>query len=61
MRHSGNAMQYVTTLFLLDGWPFALLVFARRRGRCCLCPATLAAGLGGAIASLASTASRCGP
>lgn len=30
VRASGNAMQYVATLFLLDGWPFALLVFARR-------------------------------
>ena len=31
VRAGGNAMQYVTTLFLLDGWPFALIVFARRR------------------------------
>jgi phosphonate utilization associated putative membrane protein len=30
VRASGNAMQYVATLFLLDGWPFALLMFARR-------------------------------
>lgn len=29
-RASGNAMQYVATLFLLDGWPFALIVLARR-------------------------------
>lgn len=29
-RASGNAMQYVATLFLLDGWPFALLVLYRR-------------------------------
>jgi len=29
-RASGNAMQYVAALFLLDGWPFALLVLSRR-------------------------------
>ena len=32
VRASGNAMQYVATLFLLDGWPFALIVFLRQRG-----------------------------
>ena len=32
VRASGNALQYVATLFLLDGWPFALIVFLRRRG-----------------------------
>ncbi|MGZ5846245.1 MAG: EamA family transporter [Ramlibacter sp.] len=26
----GNALQYVAALFTLDGWPFALLVLARR-------------------------------
>ena len=31
-RSSGNALQYVAALFVLDGWPFALLVFARRGG-----------------------------
>ena len=31
-RLSGNALQYVVTLFVLDGWPFALIVLARRRG-----------------------------
>ena len=31
VRAGGNAIQYVTTLFLLDGWPFALFVFLRRR------------------------------
>lgn len=30
-RASGNAFQYVSALFVIDGWPFALLVFARRR------------------------------
>ena len=30
VRASGNAIQYVAALFLLDGWPFALLMLARR-------------------------------
>ncbi len=29
-RASGNALQYVVALFVLDGWPFALIVLARR-------------------------------
>ncbi len=29
-RASGNALQYVVALFVLDGWPFALMVLARR-------------------------------
>ena len=29
-RISGNALQYVAALFVLDGWPFALIVFMRR-------------------------------
>jgi phosphonate utilization associated putative membrane protein len=31
VRASGNALQYVAALFVIDGWPFALIVFARRR------------------------------
>ena len=31
-RASGDALRYVATLFLLDGWPFAALVFYRRGG-----------------------------
>jgi phosphonate utilization associated putative membrane protein len=31
-RVSGNPLQYVLALFVLDGWPFALMVFARRGG-----------------------------
>ena len=31
-RASGNALQYVVALFVIDGWPFALLVFLRRGG-----------------------------
>ena len=30
VRTSGNPLQYVMALFALSGWPFALLVFARR-------------------------------
>ena len=29
-RVSGNALQYVVALFVLDGWPFAILVLSRR-------------------------------
>lgn len=32
VRTSGNALQYVVALFVLDGWPFALIVFLRRGG-----------------------------
>lgn len=31
-RVSGNALQYVVALFVIDGWPFALIVFMRRGG-----------------------------
>jgi phosphonate utilization associated putative membrane protein len=31
-RTSGAPLVYVLTLFALDGWPFALIVIARRRG-----------------------------
>ncbi|HUR87926.1 MAG TPA: EamA family transporter [Ramlibacter sp.] len=30
-RASGNPLQYVVALFVLDGWPFAFLVLMRRR------------------------------
>jgi len=30
VREGGNAWQYVCALFLLDGWPFALMVLRRR-------------------------------
>ncbi|MBA2674775.1 EamA family transporter [Ramlibacter sp.] len=32
VRASGNALQYVLALFALEGWPFGLLVLARRGG-----------------------------
>ena len=56
MRASGHALQYVATLFLLDGWPFALIVFLRRRGVGVLPYARKRwpLALGGAIASLGS-------
>ncbi len=58
VRAGGNALQYVVALYALDGWPFALLVFARR-GRAAARPYTRArwhlASLG-ALASLASYA-----
>lgn len=55
-RQSGNPLQYVVTLFVLDGWPFAAIVLARR-GWTTACPyarqrAPLA--LVGATASLGS-------
>ncbi len=30
VRKSGNAVQYIATLFLLDGWPFGLFMMAQR-------------------------------
>jgi drug/metabolite transporter (DMT)-like permease len=32
-RESGDVAQYIALLFALDGWPFALLVFLRRKGQ----------------------------
>ena len=58
-RASGNALQYVVTLFLLDGWPFAVIVLARR-GRAQWPQVRSYAiqrwplALGGAVASLGS-------
>jgi drug/metabolite transporter (DMT)-like permease len=58
-RASGNALQYVVALFVLDGWPFAFIVLARR-GRAAQ-PYIRAyarqrwpVALGGALASLGS-------
>jgi phosphonate utilization associated putative membrane protein len=55
-RASGNALQYVAALFLLEGWPFGLLVLARRGWRRALPYARQRApvALLGACASLAS-------
>ena len=52
----GNAFQYVALLFVLDGWPFALIVL-RRRGLAVAAPyarARLPVAALGAAASLGS-------
>ncbi len=33
VRASGNALQYIFLLFLIDGWPFAFLMWYRRRSQ----------------------------
>lgn len=55
VRASGNALQYIGALFLLDGWPFALLMLARR-GRAMLDYGRhrWPMATGGALASLGS-------
>ena len=55
VRASGHALQYVATLFLLDGWPFGLLMLARR-GRAMLDYGRQRwpVATGGALASLGS-------
>ena len=52
---AGNALQYVVALFVLDGWPFAFMVLARR-GRAALpyARARWPVAAGGALASLGS-------
>lgn len=55
-RLSGDAFQYVVTLFVLDGWPFGLWVFLRR-GRKVVWPYAKVrwpVATGGAIASFGS-------
>ena len=55
VRAAGQALPYVATLFLLDGWPFALIVFLRRRGAVLpYARKRWPIALGGAIASLGS-------
>ena len=55
VRSAANAMQYVATLFLLDGWPFALIVFLRRRDTAlAYAKQRWPLALGGALASLGS-------
>jgi len=54
-RASGNALQYVVALFVLDGWPFALLVLYRRGAAAWpYARARWPLAAGGAIASLGS-------
>jgi phosphonate utilization associated putative membrane protein len=56
VRASGNAMQYVVALFVFDGWPFAVMVFARRGGAVVwpYARARWPVGVLGALASLGS-------
>ena len=57
VRATGSAMQYVATLFLIDGWPFALIVFARRKWAVgTYIRKRWPFGLGGAAASIGSYA-----
>lgn len=54
-RASGNALQYVVALFVLDGWPFALMVLARRgRAAWPYARSRWPVAAGGALASLSS-------
>lgn len=54
-RVSGNPLQYVVALFVLDGWPFALMVLARRgRSAWPYARARWPVTAGGALASLGS-------
>jgi len=57
VRAASGALPYVATLFLIDGWPFALIVFARRKWA--VGPyirKRWPIGLGGAAASIGSYA-----
>ena len=52
---AGNAVQYVVALFVLDGWPFALMVLARRgRAAWPYARSRWPVAAGGALASLGS-------
>ncbi|MBL8310980.1 MAG: EamA family transporter [Burkholderiales bacterium] len=54
-RASGNAVQYVVALFVLDGWPFAFIVLARRgRAAWPYARKRWPVAMGGALASLGS-------
>lgn len=56
-RSSGNVIQYVSMLFVLDGWPFAAIVFMQRKGQ--VWPYVRARwplATGGALASIGSYA-----
>jgi drug/metabolite transporter (DMT)-like permease len=56
-RNSGHVAQYISMLFVLDGWPFAALVFMQRKGQ--VWPYVRArwpVAMGGACASIGSYA-----
>jgi phosphonate utilization associated putative membrane protein len=55
VRASGNALQYVAALFLFDGWPFGILMMARRgRAMTDYARHRWPVATGGALASLGS-------
>lgn len=56
-RTSGHVVQYISMLFVLDGWPFAALVFMQRKGQ--VWPYVRGrwpVAMGGALASIGSYA-----
>jgi phosphonate utilization associated putative membrane protein len=56
-RSSGNVIQYVSMLFVLDGWPFAAIVFMQRKGQVWPYVRTRwPLAIGGALASIGSYA-----
>jgi phosphonate utilization associated putative membrane protein len=56
-RSSGNVIQYVSMLFVLDGWPFAAIVFMQRKGQVLPYVRTRwPLATGGALASIGSYA-----
>ena len=56
-RSSGHVLQYISMLFVLDGWPFALLVFMQRKGQVWLyVQKRWPVAAGGACASIGSYA-----
>jgi phosphonate utilization associated putative membrane protein len=56
-RSSGHVIQYISMLFVLDGWPFAALVFMQRKGQVwSYARARWPLAMGGACASIGSYA-----
>jgi len=56
-RLSENVVQYIAMLFVLDGWPFALIVFLQRKGKVwTYVRMRWPVALGGAFASIGSYA-----
>jgi phosphonate utilization associated putative membrane protein len=56
-RISGHVVQYICMLFVLDGWPFAVLVFVQRKGQVWPYVRTRwPVAIGGAVASIGAYA-----
>jgi phosphonate utilization associated putative membrane protein len=56
-RSSGHVIQYISMLFVLDGWPFAALVFMQRKGQVwSYARARWPLAMGGSCASIGSYA-----